>query len=107
MNPEPESIPVSYEDAPDTARSLGAPSVEDDSNAGPIDLPTRVARLEGKVDLLATDVRNVLAQTVTQSKKLAAAKYGAAAAVGILTSLAPAHADKAGKILDAFLALFG
>jgi hypothetical protein len=104
VNREPESIPVSYEDAPDTARSVG---VEDDSNPGPVDLSTRVARLEGKVDLLATDVRSVLSQNVAQSKKLAAAKYGAAALAGVLTSLAPAHADKAGKILDTILALFG
>lgn len=73
------------------------------------DLPliTRVGRLEGKVDLLAEDVRAVLKQTSTASKKLVAARALGAGVAGLAAGLAPAHADKAGKLLEAILSAFG
>lgn len=102
-----------YEDAPDTLRGAGSEtldipvSLEDESNPGPVPISIRVARLEGKVDLLAKDVRAVLAQSVSSSKKLAIAKAAGTAVAGALVALAPSHAATVSKILDAVLSLFG
>lgn len=102
-----------YEDAPDTLRGAGSEtleipvSIEDESNPGPVPISIRVARLEGKFDLLAADVRAILAQNVSQNRKLQIAKVAGTAVAGALVALAPTHAATVGKILDAVLSLFG
>jgi hypothetical protein len=72
----------------------------------PQSLARRVGQLEGKVDLLTKDVRAVLSQTVTSSKKLATARTLGAVAAGALAALAPQHAGQAGKLIDALLSIF-
>ncbi len=73
----------------------------------PASTSTRVARLEGQMDLLAKDVRAVLAELGTKSKKLATARTLGAVAAGALAALAPQHAGQAGKLIEALLSLFG
>lgn len=68
---------------------------------------TRIARLEGKVDLLAKDVRDVLRSVTTTSKKLVVARTLGAAAAGMIAALAPAHAEKIGPLINSILSLFG
>lgn len=84
-----------------TTRSHRIESDEPASNS------TRIARLEGKVDLLATDVREVLSSVQTTSKKLVVARTLGAAAAGMLAALAPAHAEKVGPLINSLLSLFG
>lgn len=84
-----------------TTRSHRIESDEPASNS------TRIARLEGKVDLLAKDVREVLSSVQTTSKKLAVARTLGAAAAGMLAALAPAHAEKIGPLINSLLSLFG
>lgn len=87
------------EESPITARSELADS-EPASNS------TRIGRLEGKVDLLANDVREVLKQTVTQSKKLVFARTAGAAVAGALVAFAPANGEQIGKVIEALISLF-
>ena len=88
------------ESAPDTARSELASDSEPASNS------IRIGRLEGKVDLLANDVREVLKQTVTQSKKLVFARTAGAAVAGALVAFAPANGEQIGKVIEALISLF-
>lgn len=92
-----------FDAEPDTLRGTGGPA---DSEA-PASQGTRLARLEGKVDLLAKDVREVLADRASTSKKLLVARTLGAAVTGVVVGLAPAHAEKAGKFLDLILSLVG
>lgn len=91
-----------YDEIPEevTAKSLRIESDEPASNS------TRIARLEGKFDLLAAEVRAMLLQTATTSKKLLVARTLGAGVAGALAALAPQHAGQAGKLIDALLALF-
>lgn len=92
---------MNEEDSEPTARSHRIEVDEPASNS------TRIARLEGKVDLLAKDVRDVLSSVQTTSKKLVAARTLGAGAAGMLAALAPAHAEKVGPLINSFLSLFG
>jgi hypothetical protein len=83
-----------------TTRSHRIESDEPASNS------TRIARLEGKVDLLATDVRAVLTNVQTTSKKLVVARTLGAAAAGMIAALAPAHAEKIAPLIDSLLGMF-
>jgi hypothetical protein len=80
---------------------------DEDVEDTPPPLAVRVARLEGKVDLLAKDVRAVLSQTTSTTKKLQVARMVGAGVAGIAVTLAPTHAGSVGKALEAILSLFG
>lgn len=88
------------EEAEPTTRSHRIEADEPASNS------TRIARLEGKVDLLAKDVRSVLARAESSSKKLAIAKYLGTAVAGAAVTLAPTQAGAIGKLLESILAFF-
>ena len=83
-----------------TTRSIRIESDEPASNS------TRIARLEGKVDLLSKDVRAVLTSIQSTTKKLVVARTLGAGVAGALAALVPAHAEKVAPFVESLLSLF-